>query len=182
MNIIKNGGKLTVWNRFWQKLKSWFSSHFKSFLLSKPVKCREIKVVKQSLIGHSFYFFRLQGHKIRSPLTGSIVKIYNFTTLHLVGKGGLQVIITIKFNRNLTSVYEAVYCLVKENQKVKKNEVLFFIICKEQISCVGIMVPWQPQTLKKIIKLPNLGKNFAALFYHRNFSKPKKITNFGKYR
>ena len=32
----------------------------------------------------------------------------------------MQVIITIKFNRNLTSVYEAVYCLVKENQKVKK--------------------------------------------------------------
>jgi hypothetical protein len=181
MNITKNSGKSTVWNRLWQKLKSWFSSQFKSFLLSKPVKCREIKIVKQSLIGHSFYFFQLQGHKICSPFTGSIVRIYNFATLHLIGKGGLQIILTIKFNRKLTSIYEAVYCLVKEGQKVKKNETVFLIVYKEQISCVGIMIPWQPRILKKIIKLPNLGSNFVTLFYHRNPSKSKRITNFGKY-
>jgi phosphotransferase system IIA component len=84
----------------------------------------------------------LKGHKIHSPLTGFVARIYNFTTLHLVGKGGLQVILTIKFNQNkLTSVYKAVHCLVKENQKVKKNEVLFLIVYEEQISSVGVMIP-----------------------------------------
>ena len=180
MNTNKKKKFIDWWNRIWQKLKSWFYSHFKSFLLSKPVKCWKIKVTKQSLIGHSFYFFQLRSHEICSPLTGSIAKIYNFTTLHLVGKGGLQVILTIKFNRNkLTSIYKAVHCLVREGQKVKKNETLFFIVYQKQISCVGVMIPWQPWTLKRIFKLPNLGKNFVAVFYHR--SKAKKITNFGKY-
>lgn len=133
----------------------------------RPVQCRTIKATKQSLIGHSFYFFHLQSYKIRSPLGGYVAKIYNDnTSLHIVGANGLQIILTIKFQTaKLTSIYEAVIRQVKEKQKVKKGDVLFLIIHQRQISSVAVMVPWQPLLLGKINKLPYLGKDFASLYY-----------------
>lgn len=99
-------------------------------------------MVRRSLIGHSFYFSHPRSYKVRSPLTGYIAKIYiDDTTLHLVGDNGLQVILTIKFRAQFTSIYEAVRCLVKEKQKVKQGSVLFLIIHEKQIASVVVMIP-----------------------------------------
>lgn len=72
-------------------------------------------MTKSSLIGHSFYFFHPRSYKVRSPTDGYITKIYvDNATIHLIDDNGLQVILTIRFSSRLTSVYEAVRCLVRE--------------------------------------------------------------------
>ena len=171
-------------SRFWRETKLWFLWFIGSpFRLIRPVQCRTIKATKQSLIGHSFYFFHLQSYKIRSPLEGYIAKIYDDnTTLHIVGANGLQIILTIKFQTaKLTSIYEAVICWVKEKQKVKKGSILFLIIHQRQISSVAVMIPWQPLLLGKVNKLPHLGKDFASLYYRNPWSVKPKIKRFGQY-
>jgi hypothetical protein len=110
-------------------------------------------MTKNSLIGHSFYFLRPRSYKVRSSLDGYIAKIYvDDATIHLVGDNGLQIILTIRFNAKLTSIYKAIHCLVKEKQKVKQGTVLFLIIHEKQISSIVVMIPWQPRLLKKVNK------------------------------
>ncbi|KLL03003.1 MAG: hypothetical protein MRECE_33c011 [Mycoplasmataceae bacterium CE_OT135] len=171
-------------SRFWQELKLWFCSWFRwPFRLTNPIRCRTTKMVRRSLIGHSFHFFHPRSYKVRSPLTGYIAKIYvDDTTLHLVGDNGLQVILTIKFRAQFTSIYEAVRCLVKEKQKVKQGSVLFLIIHEKQVASVAVMIPWQPWLLKKVNKLPPLGKYFASLYYRNPWDKKAKIKRFGQYQ
>ena len=150
----------------------------------RPIQCRTIKATKNSLIGHSFYFFHPRSYKVHSPLTGYITKIYaDNTTLHMVGAKGLQVILTINFQTTkLISIYEAVICQVKEKQRVKRGDILFLVIHQKQIASVAVMVPWQPLLLGKVVnKLPLLGKDFASLYYRNPWSNQPKIKKFGQY-
>jgi|SRR6185369_14548679 len=102
-------------------------------------------MTKNSLISHSFYFFHPRSYKVRSPMAGYITKIYvDNATIHLIDDNGLQVILTIRFNSRLTSIFEAVRCLVREKQKVKQGSILFLIIHEKQIASVAVMIPWQP--------------------------------------
>ena len=139
-------------------------------------------MTKNSLIGHSFYFFHPRSYKIRSPMDGYITKIYaNNAIIHLTDDNGLQVILTIRFNFRLTSIYKAVHCLVREKQKVRQGSVLFLIIHEKQIASVVVMVPWQPRLLKKVNKWPRLGNYFASINFRSPWETKPKITRFGKY-
>ncbi|RHZ36893.1 hypothetical protein GvMRE_I2g249 [endosymbiont GvMRE of Glomus versiforme] len=176
-----------LWKRdrphFWQELKLWFFSWFRwPFRLTNPIKCRTIKMVKNSLIGHSFCFFYPRSYKVHSSLDGYVAKIYlNTATIHLVDDNGLQIILTIRFNTKLTSVYKAIHCLVREKQKVKQGTVLFLIINEKQISSIIVMIPWQPHLLSKISKWPPLGNYFASLQYRNPWEEKTKIKRFGQY-
>lgn len=171
-------------SRFWQEAKLWFFSWFRwPFRLTQPIKCRTIKVIKRSLIGHSFYFFNPRSYKVRSPLGGCITRIYaDNTTIHITGDNNLQVILTINFNHNkLTSIYKALICQVKEKQKVKVGSVLFLIVHEKQISSVAVMIPWQPELLRKVNKLPSLGRDFASLYFRSPWSLQTRFKRFGQY-
>ena len=86
-------------------------------------------------------------------MAGYVAKIYvDGTTIHLIDDNGLQIILTIRFSSRLTSIYEAVRCLVREKQKVKQGSILFLIIHEKQIASVAVMIPWQPWLLKKVNK------------------------------
>lgn len=110
-------------------------------------------MVKRSLVGHSFYFFDPYNYKVRSPLKGCITKIYLNNSIHITGQDNIQIILTVQLHQDKdASVYDVAKCQVREGQEVDESTVLYVIFFEKQVQAIIVLIPWQPQVLKRVIK------------------------------
>jgi len=167
----------------WNKLKKfirWLTSW--SEWLSPPVKCRIIKKKEKSLLGKSYYFRDLKSWKIKSPLTGTISKIYPNYAIQITNKEGLQILLNIQIRKkNAMPLEKILQCKVREGQKISQSTTLFIIYFKKQIISVAVYIPWQPKLLGKIGDLEKNNKHCFVKIHYRNPYEKLQFKNHGKY-
>ncbi|CAG8483218.1 23587_t:CDS:2 [Gigaspora margarita] len=141
--------------------------------LFRPVQCRLITKKKKSLLGETYCFWELQSQKITSPLIGTVTKIFPNHSLHITGKGGVQIILTLHLaTTDFPTPKNLFRQEVKAGQKVKFDTVLFTLYQPEKIDRVIIHLLWQPHILKKIEVNKNRSLSFLLkLHYRKPFEK-----------
>lgn len=167
----------------WGKLKKfiyWLTSW--SEWLSPPVKCRIIKKNERSLLGKAYYFCDLKSWKIKSPLTGTVSKIYPNHAIQITNKDGLQILLDIQTKkRNSIPFDKILQCKVIEGQKVNQQTILFIAYFKKQIISVCIYIPWQPELLGRIGKLQRDNSYCFVKIHYRNPYEKLQLKNHGNY-
>ena len=169
----------------WTKLKNFFwwtiGRYYKR--LSQPVKCRIIKKNEKSLLGKAYYFCDLRNWKIKSPLKGTISKIYPNYALQITNKKGLQILLDIQVDKKNPMPLDKIFkCEIEEGQKVSPKTTLFIVYLEEQIISVTVYVPWQPEIIGEIGKLQKGDKDcFVKIHYRNPYSTKLNFKRHGKY-
>lgn len=150
--------------------------------LVPPIKCRKVSQLSKSLLGKAYYFSKLKGWKITSPLAGVIDKIYPNYALRIINEYGLQILLDIQVNeKKLEPLDKILQCEVREGQKVNSHTILFIIYLVKQVNCIVVYIPWQPKILKEVGDLKNHNQDsFVEIFYRNPYAKIK-LKRHGEY-
>ncbi|WNE41908.1 MAG: hypothetical protein AD073_000243 [Mycoplasmataceae bacterium] len=107
------------------------------------------------MIGKTYHFSKIDIDKIKSPISGKIIKIFNDKqTVLIQNTCGLQIILRVE--KKIADDFEdnnGILLCLKQNDYVKKNNDIFLIKNKEIIKRVTIYIPWQPLIIKRIDKM-----------------------------
>lgn len=179
MKFIKFKSNRQKLKLFWFWLIGWLGWG-KS--LSRPVRCRKVSQNYHSLLGKAYYFSDLKSWKITGPLTGTIDKIYPNYTLRILNKYGLQILLDIQVNeKKLEPLDKILHCEVQEGQKITPQTVLFVIYLVEQVNCIVIYIPWQPEILRKVGEIKNYSRDSFVEVYYKNPYTKFKLKRHGEY-
>jgi hypothetical protein len=164
---------------FWFWLIGWFGWG-KSLVV--PVKCRKVSQNSKSLLGKAYYFSNLKSWKITSPLAGIVNKVYPNYTLQIINEYGLQILIDIQVNeKKLEPLDKILQCEVQVGQKINPRTVLFIIYSVEQINCIVVYIPWQPEILKEVGEFKKNNHDSFVEIYYRNPYTGVKFKRHGEY-
>ncbi|WP_147411289.1 PTS glucose transporter subunit IIA [endosymbiont GvMRE of Glomus versiforme] len=168
----------------WIRLKSFFlwSINCHTVSLSPPIRSLSIKKKEKSLLGKAYYFFILKDWKVKSPLEGTISKIYPNYALQITNEEGLQILIDIQIDKTTLILPNKIFrCKVKEGQWVSSKTTLFLIYFEKQVISVVVYILWQPEIIERIGELKTNDEDYFVTVYYRNPSNTLLLKRHGKY-
>ena len=168
----------------WAKLKKfflWLIGWYKESL-APPVRCRILKKKEKSLLGKAYYFCDLRSWKIKSPLKGTISKIYPNYAIQITNKKGLQILLDIQVDKKNPLPLDKIFqCEVKEGEKVSPRSTLFIVFLEEWVISITVYIPWQPEILERVGSLVKGDKKCFVEVYYRNPYAKLRFKRHGKY-
>lgn len=103
------------------------------------------------LLGKTYHFYKINDDFIKSPISGTIVRVFHDQKSILISNCcGFQLIVRVQSNDDFLQEKSMIISQFKEGDKIKRGKKIFLIIDKKNIKCVTIFIPWQPLIVKKV--------------------------------
>lgn len=122
--------------------------------LESPLDNNQFEEDKNKLMGKTYHFSKIDVDKIKSPISGRILKVFNDERTVLISNiCGLQIILRVEKNDDDFEDGDEILLSVKQNDYLKKGDALFLLNNKNLVKLVTLYIPWQPLIIKRIDKM-----------------------------
>lgn len=116
--------------------------------MKDPVENAKWVEDKDGLLGKTYHFYNVQ-EKIKSPLSGRVVKVFAGQTGLLIASRycGLQVMIRVE---QIAEQVDNLTVLVQSGAQVKQGQIIFQISDPSIVKSIIVYIPWQPFIVKSV--------------------------------
>jgi phosphotransferase system IIA component len=93
-------------------------------------------------MGKTYHFSKIDVDKIKSPISGKILKVFNDERTVLISNiCGLQIILRVEKNDDDFEDGDEILLSVKKNDHLKKGDALFLLNNKDFVKSVTLYIP-----------------------------------------